>query len=64
MKTFELTEEMCAMITDALRDKIIMWEDHNRIIAIHGVDDKAQHYINKNNKKIGELITLLNYINS
>lgn len=64
MKTLELTQEACALIADAVKDKIAMWEDHNRIIAMHGIDDTVQHYISKNNKKIGELITLLDYINS
>lgn len=64
MNTFELTEDARALIADALKDKIAMWEEHNRIIAMHGVDDTVQHYIKQNNKKIGELKTLLNYINS
>lgn len=33
-------------------------------IAMNEIDDVAQKYINKNNTKIGELKTLLDYINS
>ena len=64
MKTFEFTEDACAIIADALKDKIAMWEDHNKVIAMHGVDEQVHKYIDKNNIKIGELKTLLNYINS
>lgn len=62
MKTFEFTEDARVLIADALKDKIAMWQEHNRIIAMHGVDEKVQYYIDKNNSKIGELKTLLNYI--
>lgn len=64
MKTFELTEDMCAAIADALKDKIAMWEDHNKVITMHVVDDQVHKYIDKNNIEIGKLKTLLNYINS
>lgn len=64
MKTLELTQESCALIADALKDKIAMWLDHNRILAMHDIDEKVQHYLDKNNTKIGELKTLLDYINS
>ena len=62
MKTFEFTEDACALIADALKDKIGNWQEHNRVIAMHGIDEKVQHYIDKNNTRIGELKTLLNYI--
>lgn len=64
MKKFELTEEMCAMIADALKDKIAMWENHNEGLQMHGNDEKVDNFIMKNREKIGKLQTLLNYINS
>lgn len=64
MKTFEFTEEMCAMIADALCDKITMWENHNEALQMHGNDEKVDAYLMKNREKIGKLQTLLNYINS
>lgn len=62
MKTLELTKDACSLIADALKSQIEMWEDHNKIIAMHGIDDVVQKYIDKNNAKIGELKTLLDYI--
>lgn len=62
MKTLELTKDACKLIADALKSQIEMWEDHNKILATHGVDDVVQKYIDKNNTKIGELKTLLDYI--
>lgn len=62
MKTLELTEDACKLIADALESQIIMWKDHNRTIKIWQLDDVAQKHINKNNVKIGELKTLLDYI--
>lgn len=64
MKTFEFTEEMCAIISDALQDKITMWENHNEVLQMHGNDDVVDNYVMKNREKIGKLQTLLNYINS
>lgn len=64
MKTLELTQDACKLIEDALIAQIEMWQDHNKIIAMHGVDDVVQKHIDKNNTKIGELKTLLDYINS
>lgn len=64
MKQFELTEEMCAMIVDALQDKITMWENHNEVLQMHGNDEKVDNYVMKNREQIGKLQTLLNYINS
>lgn len=64
MKTLELTVFQCKLIVDALKDQISMWQDHNKIISTHGIDDVVQKYIDKNNIKIGELKTLLDYINS
>jgi hypothetical protein len=62
MKTLELTEDACKLIADGLTLLIGRWEDHNRMIKIWQLDDVAQEYINKNNIKIGELKTLLDYI--
>lgn len=62
MRTLELTEDACRLIADALKAQIEMWEDHNRVLAMHGIDDVVQKYIDKNNTKIGELRTLLDYI--
>lgn len=62
MKTLELTKDACKLIADALESQIIMWEDRNRMIKVWGRDDVAQKYINKNNVKIGELKTLVDYI--
>lgn len=62
MKTLELTKDACRLIADALKSQIEMWEDHNKIISTHGVDDFVPKLIEKNNTKIGELKTLLDYI--
>jgi uncharacterized protein YfbU (UPF0304 family) len=62
MKTLELTKDVCKLIADALESQIIMWEDRNRMIKIWELDDVVQNHINKNNVKIGELKTLLDYI--
>lgn len=64
MKTLELTEDALKLISDALKAAIAIGEDHNRILFMLGVDDVVQKYIDKNNTKIGELKTLLDYINS
>lgn len=64
MKTLELTQDACKLIEDALIAQIEMCEYRNKIIAMNEIDDVAQKYIDKNNAKIGELKTLLDYINS
>lgn len=64
MKTVELTKDACKLIAYALESQIIMWEDRNRMIKIWGLDDIEQKRIARNNTKIGELKTLLDYINS
>ena len=64
MKLFEFTEDMCAMIADALQDKITMQENHNEVLQMHGNDEVVDNYVMKNREKIGKLQTLLNYINS
>lgn len=62
MKTLELTKDACKIIVDALKLQIEMWKEHNKILATLGMDDVVQKYIDKNNIKIGELKTLLDYI--
>lgn len=62
MKTIELTDDACKLIADGLTLQIGKWEDHNTIIAMYGIDDVVQKCIDRNNIKIGELQTLLNYI--
>lgn len=62
MKTLELTKDACRLIADALEDHIREYEIRNDAIQREGVNDVAQKYIDKNNIKIGELKTLLDYI--
>lgn len=62
MKTLELTKDACKLIADALESQLEMWEEHNKILATLGMDDVVQKYIDKNNIKIGELKTLLDYV--
>lgn len=64
MRQLELNEEAIKLIAEALSDKIAMWRDHNEVLAMHGVDDIVQKYLDINNVKIGKLQTLLNYLNS
>lgn len=61
IKTFELNAESVNIIIEALSSKIAMWNDHNEIIAMHGVDECVQKYLDKNNIRIGKLKTLLDY---
>jgi hypothetical protein len=62
MKTLELTQDACKLIADALEDHIREYEIRNDAIHREGVNDVTQKYIDKNNIKIGELKTLLDYI--
>lgn len=61
IKTFELNAESVNMIVEALSSKIAMWNDHNEIIAMHGVDEVVQKHLDKNNIRIGKFKTLLDY---
>lgn len=63
-KTFVMNAEAVNMIVEALSSKIAMWNDHNEIIAMHGVDECVQKYLDKNNIRIGKLKTLLDYFQS
>lgn len=64
MKQFELTEEMCTMIVDALQGEINRLAEHNEIMQIFNSDKEIDYYVMKNSEQIGKLQTLLNYINS
>lgn len=61
IKTFELNAESVNMIVEALSSKIAMWNDHNEIIAMHGIDECVQKHLDKNNIRIAKLKTLLDY---
>lgn len=62
MKTLELTKDACNLIADALRNKICELEIRNDEFRRAGVNDITQEYINTNVLRIGELKTLLDYI--
>lgn len=64
LKTFELTTEAVNTIAEALSDKIAMWNGHNEVLMMHGVDDVVQKYVDKNNEKIAKVKTLLDYLQS
>lgn len=64
MKTLELTNDACNLIADALKSQIAMKEKSNKLLRIWQLDDMAQKHIDENNIKIGELKTLLDYINT
>ena len=64
LKTFELNAEAVNTIAEALSSLVAMWRDHNEVLAMHGVDDIVQKYLDINNIKIAKLQTLLNYLKS
>lgn len=64
IKTFELNAESVNMIVEALSNKISMWNDYNKIIAMHGIDESVQNHLDKNNIRIAKLKTLIDYLNS
>lgn len=64
IKTFELNAESVNLIVEALSSKIAMWNDHNEIIAMLGIDECVQNRLNKNNIRIAKLKTLIDYLNS
>jgi hypothetical protein len=64
LKTFELTTEAVNIIAEALSDKIRMWNGHNEVLMMHGVDDVVQKYVDKNNEKIAKAKNLLDYLQS
>ena len=64
IKTFVMNAEAVNMIVEALSSKIAMWNDHNEIIAMHGIDECVQKHLDKNNIRIAKLKTLIDYLNS
>ena len=64
IKTFELNAESVNLIVEALSNKIAMWNDYNKIIAMHGIDECVQNHLDKNNIRIKKLKTLIDYLNS
>ena len=62
IKTFELSAEAVNKIVEALSSKIAMWNDHNEIISMHGIDECVQKHLDKNNIRIAKLKTLINYL--
>lgn len=61
IKTFELNAESVNMIVEALSSKIAMWNDHNEIISMHGIDECVQKHLDNNDIRIAKLKTLLDY---
>jgi hypothetical protein len=64
MKELVLTEDAVKLLIESVEDEIRDWQEHNDILVMHGIDDKVRYYVDKNNIKIGELKTLLNYLKS
>lgn len=63
-KAFVMNAEAVNMIVEALSSKIAMWNDHNEIISMHGIDECVQKHLDKNNIRIAKLKTLIDYLNS
>lgn len=64
MKELTLTKDAVQLLIESVADEIKMWEEHNEIISMHGIDERVRYFLDKNNIKIGELKTLLNYLES
>jgi hypothetical protein len=64
MKELVLTKDAVQLLVESVADEIKMWEEHNEIISMHGIDERVRYFLDKNNIKIGELKTLLNYLES
>lgn len=64
MKELVLTSDAVGLLIESVADEIKMWEEHNEILSMHGIDEKVRYFLDKNNIKIGELRTLLNYLES
>jgi hypothetical protein len=64
MKELVLTKDAVQLLIESVADEIKMWEEHNEIISMHGIDERVRYFLDKNNIKIGELKTLLNYLES
>ena len=64
MKELVLTKDAVQLLIESVADEIKMWEEHNEILFMHGIDEKVKYFLDKNEIKIGELKTLLNYLES
>jgi hypothetical protein len=64
MKELVLTKDAVQLLIESVADEIKMWEEHNEILSMHGIDEKVKYFLDKNKVKIGELKTLLNYLES
>ena len=64
MKELVLTKDAVQLLIESVADEIKMWEEHNEIISMHGIDERVRYFLDKNNIKIGLLKTLLNYLES
>lgn len=64
MKELVLTKDAVQLLIESVADEIKMWEEHNEILSMHGIDEKVRYFLDKNEVKIGELKTLLNYLES
>jgi hypothetical protein len=64
MKELVLTKDAVRLLMESVADEIRIWESHNELISMHGIDEKVSYFLNKNEIKIGELKTLLNYLKS
>lgn len=64
MKELVLTSDAVQLLIESVADEIKMWEEHNEILSMHGIDEKVSYFLDKNEVKIGELKTLLNYLES
>lgn len=64
IKTFVMNAEAVNMIVEALSSEIAMWNDHNEIISMHGIDECVQKHLDNNNIRIAKLKTLIDYLNS
>lgn len=64
MKELVLTKDAVRLLIESVADEIKMWEEHNEILSMHGIDEKVKYFLDKNEIKIGELKTLLNYLES
>jgi hypothetical protein len=62
MKELVLTSDAVELLIESVADEIKMWEEHNEILSMHGIDEKVRYFLDKNQIKIGELKTLLNYL--
>jgi hypothetical protein len=62
MKELVLTKDAVQLLIESVADEIKMWEEHNEILSMHGIDEKVSYFLDKNEVKIGALKTLLNYL--